>query len=1200
MEPFLIPYQTQPVPDARRILVLAPHPDDEVFGCGGAVALHAVQGAHVQPLILTSGEGGGEALARELESECSARILGTATPTFWRLKDRQVCADQALVDRLSELIVGGDFDLVYAPSPWEIHPDHRQASTLARLAISQSRRSVWLAYYEIGNPLRPNLLVDITSSAATKLRAMMSFHSQLERQNYARQIGALNRYRTYTLPSTVAAAEAFFLVSPNDLGADPNLLHLPSVAAGDREFARTANGPLVSVMIRSTDRAELAQALDSVALQTYPTIEVLVQAVNPGHRPLPDHCGTHPLRWFTTESNLPRSEAANQLLEAAQGEWLLFLDDDDWLMPNHIARLVGTLTRQSSALAAYSGVLLVDANNRPMGQAFDLPFDALRQQSGNLTPIHAVLFSRSLVERGCRFDPHLSRYEDWDFWLKVAGLTPLLHIPGLTAAYRVHESSGVHLVSDQTSDWQQAIHEKWANLWTAGDKRAFMKRVWEFPNLEQRLLDSNEQLEVLRQQVDRLQQAANEGTTSQDGRFLAQQKLLMQQAELDTARQALHQLHQSASWRLTAPLRWVSAKVGAGWFLRKITKVIRVWKREGFRGLSYRLKQRAAARGLSQDALGYTDWAKQYDRPESPPSNPQTEIPHGGDRSNHPSDFTKDTLATGPLISVVMPVYNPPLNLLIEAVESIRQQSYKNWELCIADDASSDPLVWPTLTDLMANEPRIKAVKRSENGHISAASNSALSLASGDFIALMDNDDLLPPDALACVAHAVTTHPDANIFYSDEDKLSPEGVRFGGYLKPAWNNTLFLGHNLISHLGVYRRALVDQLGGFRIGYEGSQDYDLALRCVAHSRPDQIVHIPKVLYHWRVLPGSTAMGATEKPYALTSASKALNEHLAMAWPGAKAEITEAWNYRLVPPQVDLATRATLVFVTQASKAQRQTEDLGTGSPKRLTQDQARLAAQCHDWAYCSSDLDSFNEAIRSARTDWVVVLDERLTELDSEGLKAMVSHLTRPGVVMVSGGVYDRRAHLVDGALLLSGTHGYSPLFLGLPHYHPGYMGRAQLPQEVSAAWLGCCAIRRDTFVAQGGLSKELALEKPLNHWLSIDWCLRARESGHLIVWEPRSTWQYQGQDAPELEDTNDQVAATLRPQRDTAIPRPSVQSVAQVSVTTKHARWFADDPTYHPVLNPAKGDFSLRPVSPPKEGRSHSYLYGLQDQASRH
>lgn len=1195
MEPFLIPYKTQPVPDARRVLVLAPHPDDEVFGCGGAVALHVAQGAHVQPLVLTSGEGGGDALARERESENAARILGTTMPTFWRLTDRQVRADQALVTRLSQLIVEGNFDLVYAPSPWEIHPDHRQAAILARLAVLQSRCSVWLAFYEIGNTLRPNVLVDITTTAATKLRAMMSFHSQLERQNYARHIGALNRYRTYTLPSSVTAAEAFYVIDPTDLAADPDLTHLPCVAAGEQQPVQHANGPLVSVMVRSTDRVELAQALDSVALQTYPNIEVLVQAVRPGHQPLPDHCGPYPLRWFSTESNLPRSEAANQLLDAAQGEWLLFLDDDDWLMPSHIARLVDTLSRQSFALAAYSGVLLVDANNQPMGQAFDLPFDAVRQQSGNLTPIHAVLFSKTLVQRGCRFDTQLARYEDWDFWLKVAGLTPLLHLPGLTAAYRVHDSSGVHRVSDQTSDWQHAIHEKWAELWTAGDKQAVMNKVWEFSNLEQRLLDANEQLEVMRQQVDRLQQSANEGAASQDSAALVQQRLQLQlqEAELDAARQSLSQLHQSASWRVTKPLRWVSAKMRAGWFLRQALKLVRVWRREGFRGLRYRLEQRAAVRDQLHETLGYTDWALQFDPPAwVPPQNIPT-LALGGGNSSGTSVSRSDTGPFNPLISVVMPVYNPPLSLLIEAIDSIRRQHHSNWELCIADDASTDPNVWPTLADLMANEPRIKAIRRQDNGHISAASNSALALASGDFIALMDNDDLLPPDALACVADAIRAHPDVNIIYSDEDKLSPEGIRFGGYLKPAWNHTLFLGHNLISHLGVYRRALVEQLGGFRVGYEGSQDYDLALRCVAHSQPDQIVHIPKVLYHWRVLPGSTALGATEKPYALTSASKALNEHLALAWPGARAEITEAWNYRLVPPRVDLATRATLLLVRQASGTTSKAGVEPTDPLRTLSQDQAKLAAQCHDWVECGSDPDSFNEAIRSARTEWVVLLDERLTELDADGLKAMVAHLTRPGVAMVSGAVFDRRAHLVDGALVLSSAHGYSPLFSGLPHHHPGYMGRAQLPQEVSAAWLGCCAIRRDTFVSLGGIGA-LGNARGLDHWASIEWCLRAREAGHLIVWEPRSTWQYlntakqlRAMDTDPEELSNGPIASPVR-------------VAAQAAIQSGHARWFDDDPAYHPVLNPAKGDFSLRPVTPPSRGRTQTSLGGLMDPAARH
>ena len=203
-----------------------------------------------------------------------------------------------------------------------------------------------------------------------------------------------------------------------------------------------------------------------------------------------------------------------------------------------------------------------------------------------------------------------------------------------------------------------------------------------------------------------------------------------------------------------------------------------------------------------------------------------------------------------PLISVIMPTYNTDDRLLREAIASVQAQLYPHWELCIADDCSPDPRVAETIRELASVEPRIKWVVRETNGNISQASNTALSLAAGEFTALMDHDDLLPEQALYRVVRELQSSPKLNVLYSDEDQIDAAGRRHGPYFKPAWNLDLLLGHNVVSHLGVYRTSLLREIGGFRVGYEGSQDYDLALRSVAASAPSTIRHIPAVLYHWR--------------------------------------------------------------------------------------------------------------------------------------------------------------------------------------------------------------------------------------------------------------------------------------------------------------------------------------------------------------
>ena len=226
-----------------------------------------------------------------------------------------------------------------------------------------------------------------------------------------------------------------------------------------------------------------------------------------------------------------------------------------------------------------------------------------------------------------------------------------------------------------------------------------------------------------------------------------------------------------------------------------------------------------------------------------------------------------------------MPVYNTNPVFLRKALDSVLEQLYPNWELCIADDASSNPEIRTILDDYARRDRRIKLVYRSENGHISAASNSALELATGDFIALMDHDDELLEHSLYMVALTINEHLDSDIIYSDEDKIDVAGVRQTPYFKPDWNPELFYSQNYLNHLGVYRASLVREVGGFRKGFEGSQDYDLALRILSLTSVERIRHIPYVLYHWRMAPGVQTFSIDNLPTAVQASRRALADYFA---------------------------------------------------------------------------------------------------------------------------------------------------------------------------------------------------------------------------------------------------------------------------------------------------------------------------------
>ncbi len=227
-------------------------------------------------------------------------------------------------------------------------------------------------------------------------------------------------------------------------------------------------------------------------------------------------------------------------------------------------------------------------------------------------------------------------------------------------------------------------------------------------------------------------------------------------------------------------------------------------------------------------------------------------------------------LAKRPLISIVVPTYNPKISWLKELVHSIRGQCYPTWELCIADDASPDPQVVPMLRAFEAEDSRIRVVYRKQNGHISEATNSALQIAHGEFIAFIDHDDLICASALFKVARFLNQHPDTDLLYSNEDKLDAQGRRCEPTFKPEWSPDYFHSFMYLGHLAVYRRSLVERAGGFRMGVEGSQDYDLALR--AEALGAKIRHLPKILYHWRKHPNSVAANPASKPYAFAAALK----------------------------------------------------------------------------------------------------------------------------------------------------------------------------------------------------------------------------------------------------------------------------------------------------------------------------------------
>ena len=649
--------------------------------------------------------------------------------------------------------------------------------------------------------------------------------------------------------------------------------------------------------------------------------------------------------------------------------------------------------------------------------------------------------------------------------------------------------------------------------------------------------------------------------------------------------QEVDALRNSTSWRLTKPVRFVGHQIARGGHLVKIApaafqmaggsratlkKAFSLYRREGLSGIKrgIRLVQtggeiRPAVGSDAFDRNDYAEWVRRYDTIDEDKREKIRTLCEG--------------LASQPMISVVMPTYNPKPEWLVEAIESVRGQIYPNWELCIADDASPDPAIRPILERYAREDERIKVIFREQNGHISAASNSALELATGEWVALLDHDDLLPEHALALIAQAMNRHPGAGLIYSDEDKIDEQGNRSTPYFKCEFNIDLLRSQNMICHLGAYRSDLVKRLGGFRLGFEGSQDHDLALRIVELLDPEQIVHIPHVLYHWRIHAESTALHSGTKSYAQDAGLKALREHLERQSIDAMVELTPFLQYRIrysipvPPPKVSLIipTRNGLHLISQCIKSilaktsyqnyEILVIDNGSDDPEVLNYfasfaENAKVRVIRDDSPFNYSALN--NRAVSQADGEFLGLLNNDIEVISPEWLDEMVGLAAQPGKGAVGACLWYPDETLQHGGVVLGvgGVAGHANKFL--PRGALGYFGRAGLVHGVSGVTAACLLIRKSIYLEVGGLN-EADLQVAFN---DVDFCLKVREAGYQNVWTPFAELYHHESATRGFENT----------------PEKKARFAKEVSYMTR--RWgdlLLNDPAYSPNLTHDHEDFSL-------------------------
>lgn len=473
-----------------------------------------------------------------------------------------------------------------------------------------------------------------------------------------------------------------------------------------------------------------------------------------------------------------------------------------------------------------------------------------------------------------------------------------------------------------------------------------------------------------------------------------------------------------------------------------------------------------------------------------------------------------------PLISVVMPVYNTPAHFLDAAIASVVNQVYPDWELCIADDRSTEPHVKPLLQEWAARDSRIRIVFRGENGHIARATNSAFELAGGEWIAPLDHDDVLRENALAEVALEIVRNPNAELIYSDEDKIDEAGRRFDPHFKCDFSPELFRSMNYLNHLTVHRAANIRAVGGWRAGFEGSQDYDLNLRIYELVGEGRIIHIPKVLYHWRAVKGSTALAAGAKDYAFEAAQRALRDHISRLKLDATVEPVPGLPFHRIryavanpPPMVsiiiptkdhleDLRTCiASIVDRTDHRNYEVIVVDNGSKEPATRRylaslprKDGFRVLRYPHAFNYSAIN----NMAAREARGDILALINNDVEVITPGWLTEMVSWAQQPRVGCVGAKLYYPDDTVQHGGVILGigGVAGHS-------HKHfrkgdPGYFSRLCVTQNLSAVTGACLFVRKSVFWEVGGLDDQ-GLAVAFN---DVDLCLKVRNAGYWNVWTP--------------------------------------------------------------------------------------------------
>lgn len=528
-----------------------------------------------------------------------------------------------------------------------------------------------------------------------------------------------------------------------------------------------------------------------------------------------------------------------------------------------------------------------------------------------------------------------------------------------------------------------------------------------------------------------------------------------------------------------------------------------------------------------------------------------------------------------PLISILVPVYNTPEEFLKQMIQSVRKQTYGKWELCIANANPANETVAEILRISSTKDERIKVKDVPENEGIAQNTNAALASATGDYVGLLDHDDLLTPDALYEVVKAINENDRPQVLYSDEDKVTMDlSEHFQPHMKPDYNKDLLRSNNYITHFFVADRTLVEEVGGEDGEYNGAQDYDLILKCT--ERAKGIAHIPRILYHWRVHKASTADNPASKMYAFDAGKRAIEDHLKRCGEIGKVSHEKDLGFYRVKYQVQGSPLISIIIpnkdqVESLDKClesiekssyknyeiiiveNNSTEDATFAYYKKIESDKIRIVYWSDEFNYSAIN----NFGVKHARGDYLLLLNNDVEVITTDWLEELTANCQRKDVGIVGARLYYPDDTIQHAGIVIGIGGVAGALFVGMPRMFTGYLHKAAIQQDLSAVTAACMMVKRSVYEELGGLEEELKVA-----FNDVDFCLRAREKGYLVVYDPNVELYHFESKSRGTEDSKEKIRRF------------------QNEIEYMRSHWLEllkkGDPMYNPNLTLTKWDYSLR------------------------